>query len=79
MPLTVACVCAQLLADHTAEMMPVVYTPVVGDACERYGELDLPMRACRCSAGFDPCHKYILCLYLYLLLLRLRRLWRRLD
>ncbi len=29
----------RLLEDHLAEMMPVIYTPTVGDACERFSDI----------------------------------------
>jgi len=29
----------RLLQDHLEEMMPVIYTPVVGEACERFSEI----------------------------------------
>jgi malate dehydrogenase (oxaloacetate-decarboxylating) len=29
----------RLVVDHLAEMMPILYTPVVGDACERFSEI----------------------------------------
>ena len=28
-----------ILLEHTAEVMPIVYTPTVGEACQRWGEL----------------------------------------
>ena len=29
----------KLLEDHLEEMMPIIYTPVVGEACERFSEI----------------------------------------
>jgi malate dehydrogenase (oxaloacetate-decarboxylating) len=29
----------RLLQDHLEEMMPIIYTPVVGEACERFSEI----------------------------------------
>jgi len=29
----------RLLQDHLEEMMPIIYTPTVGDACERFSEI----------------------------------------
>ncbi len=29
----------RLVADHIEEMMPIIYTPVVGEACERFSEI----------------------------------------
>jgi malate dehydrogenase (oxaloacetate-decarboxylating) len=29
----------RLVVDHLAEMMPILYTPVVGEACERFSEI----------------------------------------
>jgi malate dehydrogenase (oxaloacetate-decarboxylating) len=29
----------RLLNDHIEEMMPIIYTPTVGDACERFSEI----------------------------------------
>ena len=35
------------LARRTAELLPLVYTPTVGDACARYHTLDLPRAGSR--------------------------------
>ena len=29
----------RLLADHLAEMLPIIYTPTVGEACERFSDI----------------------------------------
>jgi malate dehydrogenase (oxaloacetate-decarboxylating) len=29
----------RLLLEHTAEMMPIIYTPVVGEACQQFSEI----------------------------------------
>lgn len=34
----------KLLLDHTEEILPFIYTPTVGEACRRYGELGIQTR-----------------------------------
>ncbi|CAG9460675.1 unnamed protein product [Pedinophyceae sp. YPF-701] len=36
----------QLLMTNTEETLPFIYTPTVGEACQRYGELGIQTRGC---------------------------------
>jgi malate dehydrogenase (oxaloacetate-decarboxylating) len=38
----------RLLSDHLTEMMPVIYTPVVGAACQRFSEIYRRARSFHC-------------------------------
>jgi malic enzyme len=37
-------VCPQLLIEHAQEVLPFVYTPVVGEACQKYSHLPITPR-----------------------------------
>lgn len=36
--------CPQLLIEHAQEVLPFVYTPVVGEACQKYSHLPITPR-----------------------------------
>lgn len=47
----------RLLMEATEEVLPFVYTPTVGEACQRYHTLPIPTQVCDCVP--HACHECV--------------------